>query len=312
MPSWSQILDEIRQFIRDNPDQRNSAHDEIRQKYLHDLHRETGRNVIAYYSGWLPKPGISSLEINDEDKTGFMSAVYGLDRSIGLDLILHTPGGNITATQSIVHYLHQMFGNDVRAIVPQLAMSAGTMIACSCKSILMGLHSNLGPIDPHLRDIPAAGVIKEFNRASRAIRRNPANALVWQSIIGQYRPTFLSQCENAVRLSNDFVREQLTNVMFAGTPNASEKASDITRKLSDYSGNKSHSRHIEVEECEEMGLVIERLEENPALQETVLSVHHSFTITLSNTPAFKVIENHNGAAFVKQQVVLQQPGNPAQ
>ena len=312
MPSWSQILDEIRQFIRDNPDQRNSVHDEIRHKYLHDLHRETGRNVIAYYSGWLPKPGISGLEINDEDKTGFMSAVYGLDRSIGLDLILHTPGGNITATQSIVHYLHQMFGNDVRAIVPQLAMSAGTMIACSCKSILMGLHSNLGPIDPHLRDIPAAGVIKEFNRASRAIRRNPANALVWQSIIGQYRPTFLSQCENAVRLSNDFVREQLTNVMFAETPNASEKASDITRKLSDYSGNKSHSRHIEVEECEEMGLVIERLEENPALQETVLSVHHSFTITLSNTPAFKVIENHNGAAFVKQQVVLQQTGNLAQ
>ena len=276
------------------------------------MHEETGRNVIAYYSGWLPKPGISGLEINDEDKAGLMSAVYGLDRSIGLDLILHTPGGNVTATQSIVHYLHQMFGNDIRAIVPQLAMSAGTMIACSCKSILMGLHSNLGPIDPHLRDIPAVGVIKEFQRASRAIRRDPSNALVWQNIIGQYRPTFLSQCENAVRLSNDFVREQLANVMFAGTPNAVERATEITKKLSDYSGNKSHSRHIEVEECEDMGLVIERLEESPVLQEKVLSVHHCFTITLSNSSAFKVIENHNGATFMKQQqqVLVQQQGNP--
>ena len=175
----------------------------------------------------------------------------------------------------------------------------------------MGLHSNLGPIDPHLRDIPAVGVIKEFQRASRAIRRDPSNALVWQSIIGQYRPTFLSQCENAVRLSNDFVREQLTSVMFGGTPNATEKASEITKKLSDYSGNKSHSRHIEVGECEEMGLVIERLEANPVLQEKVLSVHHSYTITLSNSSAFKIIENHNGAAFIKQQqVFVQQPGNP--
>ena len=164
------------------------------------------------------------------------------------------------------------------------------MIACSCKSILMGLHSNLGPIDPHLRDIPAFSVIKEFLRASRAIKKDPSNTFVWQNIIGQYRPTFLSQCENAVRLSNDFVREQLANVMLGGTKNAAEKAAEITKKLSDYSGNKNHSRHIEVDECEEIGLVIERLEANPALQEKVLSVHHSFTITLSNTSAFKVIE----------------------
>ena len=100
-------------------------------------------------------------------------------------------------------------------------------------------------------------------------------------------------------MSNDFVKEQLANVMLGGTKNAAEKAAEITKKLSDYSGNKSHSRHIEVDECEEIGLVIERLEANQALQERVLSVHHSFSITLSNTSAFKVIENQNGAAFVK-------------
>ena len=79
-----------------------------------------------------------------------MTVIHQLDRDKGLDLILHTPGGDTAATESIVDYLHNMFGNNIRAIVPQLAMSAGTMIACSCKEIIMGLQSSLGPIDPQL------------------------------------------------------------------------------------------------------------------------------------------------------------------
>lgn len=73
-----------------------------------------------------------------------MTVIHQLDRNKGLDLILHTPGGDTAATESIVDYLHNMFGNNIRAIVPQLAMSAGTMIACSCKEIIMGLQSSLG------------------------------------------------------------------------------------------------------------------------------------------------------------------------
>jgi ClpP class serine protease len=69
------------------------------------------------------------MEITDEDKNGFMMAVHKLDRTKGLDLFLHTPGGSISSTQSIVDYLHKMFGKNIRAIVPQIAMSAGTMIA---------------------------------------------------------------------------------------------------------------------------------------------------------------------------------------
>src|SRR5262249_51775771 len=148
-------------------------------------------NIIAYYSGFVSKPGIAQLEINDEDKNGFMMAVHKLDRHLGLDLILHTPGGNIAATQSIVDYLHKMFRSDIRAIVPQIAMSAGTMIACSCKSILMTEHSNLGPIDPHLRGIPAYGAIAEFKKALSDIKRDGTRVAVWEPILKQYRPTFL-------------------------------------------------------------------------------------------------------------------------
>ena len=73
------------------------------------------------------------LQVNDNDKNGFMATIHQLDRSCGLDLLLHTPGGEAAAAESLVHYLRQMFGNDIPAIIPQLAMSAGTMIALSCK-----------------------------------------------------------------------------------------------------------------------------------------------------------------------------------
>lgn len=140
MPNWHEISEELKQA--------GSTFDVIRRKYIKELSQKTDRNVIIYYSGWLQKNNIEGLEVNDADKNGLMTVIHKLDRSKGLDLVLHTPGGDTAATESIVDYLHSMFGNDIRAIVPQLAMSAGTMIACSCKEIIMGQQSSLGPIDP--------------------------------------------------------------------------------------------------------------------------------------------------------------------
>lgn len=122
MPNWGEVLSEIQSVQVGNP------LDIIRRKYLDIMHQYTGRNVIAYYSGFLQKPNNSGA-IDDNDKNAFMQTVYGLDKSIGLDLILHTPGGNTAATESIVRYLKSIFGKDIRAFVPQMAMSAGTMIA---------------------------------------------------------------------------------------------------------------------------------------------------------------------------------------
>ncbi len=76
-----------------------------------------------------------------------MNVIYGLEKKKGLDLILHTPGGNSAAIESLIDYLREIFGNDLRVIVPQLAMSAGTMIAFSAKEIIMGKQSSLGPVD---------------------------------------------------------------------------------------------------------------------------------------------------------------------
>lgn len=307
MPNWNDVLNQIGQVRFQAQDASRKAADIIRRQYLTALHAKTQRNVIAYYSGFLSKSNIFGLEINDEDKNGFMMAVHKLDRTKGLDLILHTPGGSLAATQSIVDYLHKMFKQDVRAIVPQIAMSAGTMIACSCKSILMAEHSNLGPIDPHLRGIPAYGVIKEFETAAKEIAKDPSRVRVWQPILGQYRPTFLGQCQHAIDLSSAFVKEQLEKVMFAGDKGAKNKAAKIAEGLSDYDKNKTHDRHIHMAECQKLGLEIDRLEDDQELQDLVLTVHHCYMHALMNTNAFKIIENQNGVAFVKQQVQVAVP-----
>jgi len=309
MPNWNEVLNEISQAEAIHQHQSRLSLSNIRKKYLEALHEKTGRNILAYYSGWLSKPNLAQNALIDEDKNGFMTAIHGMDRSKGLDLFLHTPGGSISATQSIVHYLHAMFGDDIRAVVPQIAMSAGTMIACSCKSILIGKESNLGPIDPQLNGAPAYAVIEEFNRALSEIQiKNPdgsinpgavnqANLAIWTPIISQYRPTFITQCEYAITRSNAFVEEQLTNVMFKSYKTAKSKAKKVVKQLTQYKDG--HDKHYHLEDLKAMGLKVEQLELNEDLQDLVLTVHHCYMHTLMNTPAHKIIENQNGVAMVK-------------
>jgi len=299
MPSWNQILSEVSQLASSAQAKAQGSLDHIRRGYLAKLHGFTKRNVICYYSGFLSKPNFLSAEINAEDMNGFMAAVHQMDTRAGLDLVLHTPGGSISAAVSLVHYIRQKFGTNVRAIVPQMAMSAGTMLACSCKEIIMARHSQIGPTDPHLHGIPAAGVVKEFRRACREVKKDGSKIPVWQSIIGQYRPTFLSQCENAIAWSKQFVRDELASVMFDGEPTAKKKASAVVKKLTDYSANKRHERPIHFEEAQGIGLKVSRLEDNGQLQDLILTVHHCYMIVMMNTPCYKIIENHAGQAILK-------------
>ena len=297
MPNWNEVLKEI----QTETSKAALALDTVRRSYLSKLFAKTGRNVIAYYSGWLSKPGILLLDINDEDMNGFMMAVNKLDRTKGLDLILHTPGGSIASTESIVRYLHLMFDKNLRVIVPQVAMSAGTMIACSAREIILGKQSSLGPIDPQLRGIPAQGVINEFKKALEEYKADHDSLVIWQSIIQQYRPTFLGQCKQAIDWTNSFVADQLKLVMFEGDPEAQQKAEKIVKMLGDADEHKAHERHIPASKCIEMGLRVKMLEDDQELQDLVLTIHHCFMQALMNTAAFKMIENHIGTAFVRNQ-----------
>jgi len=291
MPNWNEMMTELKS---------GGQYDVLRRKYLKKLHELTGRNVIAYYSGWLQRPDARvGIEINDEDKNGFMSAINKMDRKKGLDIILHTPGGETAATESLVDYLKAMFGTDIRAIVPQLSLSAGTMIACACKEIVMGKHSSLGPIDPQLGGIPAHGIKEEFYRAYQEIKADQIKIAVWQPIIAKYNPTLIGECEKAIAWSEELLKEWLKTGMFNGQTGIDTTIANIVKELGDHALTKAHDRHLSISKCTQIGLKVKGLEDSQELQEAVLSVHHAFIHTLSSTDAIKIIENQNGTAFVK-------------
>lgn len=302
MPAWGELLKELQPHTTaDGLDVPGLTLDELRTKYICKLSKKTGRNVIAYYSGWL-KPGkTQNVDINDSDITGFMNAINGLDCTKGLDLILHSPGGNPTATEGIVKYLHSKFGDDIRVIVPQMAMSAGTMLACASKTILMGKHSCLGPIDPQYGGVPAHNIVTEFREAKSDLDNNIKAKTYWELQLKKYPAAFFYTVLDAIKLSSTLVTEWLTNYMFATEPKdeVRKKVKKIVGKLN--ANNKSHSRHFTYDFCKDLGLKVEGLEEDQELQEFVLSVHHAFVITMDATNATKIIENQVGTRYITNQ-----------
>lgn len=297
MASWDEILKELGSV--------DSQIDQVRKKYLTELAEYTGRNTIIYYSGWLKWPQAQYLDINDQDMGGFMNAIRNLDYSKGLDLILHTPGGVPSATEAIVRYLLDKFNNDIRVIVPQLAQSAGTMMACAAKSIVMGKHSSLGPIDPQYQGIPAHNIVKEFEEAKYELAKSPANIHFWNIRLSQYPAAFMKTAIDAIELSEQLVKEWLKENMFFNeledetTRRETDlKIGTIVKALIDREESKDHGRHFGYNYCKDLGLKIESLESDQQFQDKVLSVHHATTITIDNTNTAKIIENHLGKAFI--------------
>lgn len=299
MATWPDVQKRIHQYPS-GP----SPWDVVRREYLGNLSDMSGRNTIIYYSGWLQKHGVDhdlslAMSVSDTDKNAFMSVISGLNRKQGLDLFLHTPGGDIAATESLVDYLRAMF-DDIRVIVPQLAMSAGTMIALASNRVMMGKQSSLGPIDPQFAGLPAHGIISEFERAKKEVTANPQTSMVWGHIIGKYSPTFLGECANAVELSDSMVRKWLTAGMFNGFSDGEERAARVVQELGSHSSTLTHSRHISVARAKELGIIVEDMEGDQELQDAILSVHHAAIATLAETNAFKIVENQLGNAVISQ------------
>lgn len=121
---------------------------------------------------------------------------------------------------------------------------------------------------------------------------------VWQPIIAQYDPTLIGECEKAIALSDEVVTEWLISGMFRNDQHAKSKANKIVKELGSHATTKSHARHIFMKRAKQFGLIVEGLEDDNTLQDTVLSVHHACMHSLTETAACKIVENHKGAAHV--------------
>jgi ClpP class serine protease len=94
-----------------------------------------------------------------------------------LCVVLETEGGQIETAERIANTFRHFYP-EVWFVIPNFAMSAGTVLTMFGDRIFMDYYSNLGPIDPQIAKgdgfVPALGYLGEVRRIDRKIRaRNP-------------------------------------------------------------------------------------------------------------------------------------------
>jgi len=101
--------------------------------------------------------------IDIEDSEQILRAIRMTPAHMPIDLILHTPGGLVLASDQIAYALKRHAGR-ITVIVPHYAMSGGTLVALAADEILMDPDAVLGPVDPQLGSLlrgawPAASIL---------------------------------------------------------------------------------------------------------------------------------------------------------
>jgi hypothetical protein len=296
--------------------------DAIRDKYIGRLHELTGRAVIVYASGWLRAAGQSnpSFSVEPADMQGLMEVCHQVGED-DLDLVLHSPGGSPEAAEQMLLYLRSQFRH-IRGLVPLQAKSAATMLALGCDEIVMGLHSELGPIDPQilipvpegLRFAPAHAILRDFERAKTELAANVNGMPAWTPILRSYSGGLIEFCHQQIRLSQEVVAAWLARYMLAHPDSGTKEGDRVARarEIAEHFGSeeaydhfRTHGRSIRIEELEQVeGLVVRRLESDDELQDAVLSVYHATDLTFGGS-AIKIVENHLGRRWVRIQQVIQ-------
>lgn len=304
MPTWGEILKELQ--TTQAPNGTGWDFDGVRRKYLKALYDYTGRAVIIYYTSFLESRQAppADLQIGLQDIPGFMEAVSSVKEK-QLDLVIHSPGGSAEAAESIVTYLRKRFDH-IRIFVPVAAMSAATMVALSANEIVMGQHSQLGPIDPQFtiqtpegpRSAPAKAILNQFEMAKKECT-NASNLAAWMPILRGYIPGLLTQCQDSRDLAVRMVSTWLKQYMFADDKEQEAKATAIADWFADYESFYAHGRRVSPDDAIAKGLKVIWLESDHKLQDAVLSVHHATAHTFAHTSAVKIIENHHGRAWIK-------------
>lgn len=178
-----------------------------------------------------------SRYITIEDSEQILRAIRLTPPETPIDLILHTPGGLVLATEQIARALIRHPAK-VTVFVPHYAMSGGTMLALAADEIVMDANAVLGPVDPQLGNFPAASIIN-------VVEQKPIEKVDDQTLI------MADLSRKAIRQVQRFVRTLLQdNVPTQKVP--LEKIDAIIEALT--TGQVTHDYPITVEEATELGL----------------------------------------------------------
>ncbi len=148
-----------------------------RQDVIKSIRKKWGRPLICY---------IGSGEIDRDDIVSFVDLLHNLNPGDDLDLMLHTPGGDVDAAEKLMSLLHNtVTTGTLRVIVPDFAKSAGTLMALGSHRIVMSDTSELGPIDPQISLNDGRGnkiqhsllsYLKAYQLHKEALEKSPADA----------------------------------------------------------------------------------------------------------------------------------------
>ena len=135
-----------RGFIFDLYDEMSNA-SFVHFRKIRDYQSLTKRKLIVYNALFAHPAGI----IMNEDAELIENVVRSCDATVfeGLDLMIHSPGGMPDAAGDLIRVCRTYF-KSFRVVIPNMAMSAATVLAMGSDEILMSETSKLGPIDPQM------------------------------------------------------------------------------------------------------------------------------------------------------------------
>jgi len=175
-----------------------------------------------------------SRYINVEDSEAVLRAVRLTPDEMPIDLVLHTPGGLVLASEQIARAL-QKHPAKVTVFVPHYAMSGGTMIALAADDIVMDENAVLGPVDPQLGEFPAVSILE-------VLRKKDKNQI-------DDRTLMLAEiAAKAMIQVRDFVYHLLKDKMDEA------RAKEVAELLS--GGNWTHDYPIDCQQLKQFGLPI--------------------------------------------------------
>ncbi|MBE9178062.1 hypothetical protein IQ268_05615 [Oculatella sp. LEGE 06141] len=224
-PVWQRQMTEMRriQAIREFERQRSS-------RAILLIHRQESISLLG-----IPLSRFISIE----DSEQVLRAIRLTPANVPIDLILHTPGGLVLATEQIARALIRHPAK-VTVFVPHYAMSGGTMLAIAADEIIMDENAVLGPVDPQLGNFPAASIL-------RVIQDKPISEIEDETLI------MADIAQKAIQQVQRFVRTLLED----SVPQQKIKPEYIDSIIEAITtGRVTHDYPITTEEAREMGLPI--------------------------------------------------------
>ena len=153
-------------------------------------------------------------------------------RRPSLAVILDTPGGIVEVVERMVTTIRFMY-DDLTIVVPNQAMSAGTIFALSADRIMMDHLSCLGPIDPQIEKdgklVPALSYLNQFERLNQKAKDGDLTTAEY-ALLDKLDLGELYQFDQARALSNELLIKWLSTYKFKDWRTTEARGRKVTKR----------------------------------------------------------------------------------